>query len=249
MSILKNIAAFKNWPVFYAGRYGLLRHEFEIIHRNGVRIRVRPKTDDLKIVKSNFVTMHYIRDFVPITKDSVVVDVGAHIGSFSLIASRSACQVLAYEPEPSNFQMLKKNVELNHLENLTIFEMAVAGSSGYQEFFTYEDGSTGTHFLSSEGSDHAVKKRVQTISLEDIIKREGLSRIDFLKLDCEGAEHDILRNMSPDTAGRIGAIAMETHFGHPESSIDIPVRLKEIGFEVRTEHNGGYVYGRRIGKY
>ncbi len=58
MSILKNIAAFRNWPVFYAGRYGLLRHEFEIIHRNGIRIRVRPNTDDLKIVKSNFVTEH-----------------------------------------------------------------------------------------------------------------------------------------------------------------------------------------------
>jgi hypothetical protein len=39
---------------------------------------------------------------------------------------------------------------------------------------------------------------------------------------------------------------METHYGHPESSIDIPARLKEIGFEVKTEHHGGYVYARRI---
>jgi FkbM family methyltransferase len=246
MSVLKNIAAFKNWPVFYAGRYGLLHNEFEIIHRNGIRIRVRPNTDDLKIVKSNFVTMHYIRDFVPITKDSVVVDVGAHIGSFSVMAARIAYRVLAYEPEPSNYQMLKKNAELNKLSNLTPFEMAVSGSSGYQEFCAYEDGSTGTHFLSQKGSDHAVKKRVQTISLEDIIKKGGLSRIDFLKLDCEGAEHDILKNMSLDTAARIGAIAMETHYGHPECSIDIPARLKEIGFEVKTEHHGGYVYARRI---
>jgi FkbM family methyltransferase len=246
MSIIKNIAAFKNWPVFYAGRYGLLRNEFELIHRNGIRIRVRPHTDDLKIAKSNFVTMHYIRDFVPITKDSIVVDVGAHIGSFSVMAARIAYRVLAYEPEPSNYQMLKKNAELNKLSNLTPFEMGVSGSSGYQEFCTYEDGSTGTHFLSQKGSHHAVKKRVQTISLEDIINKEGLSRIDFLKLDCEGAEHDILRNMSLETAAQIRGIAMEAHGVHIDSSIDIPARLGEIGFEVKTEHHGGYVYARRI---
>jgi FkbM family methyltransferase len=246
MSIVKNIAAFKNWPLFYAGRYGFLRNEFEMIHRSGIRIKVRPQTDDLKIVKSNFVTMHYIRDFVPITKGSIVVDVGAHIGSFCLIAAKSADRVLAYEPEPSNYQMLKKNVELNNLKNVTIFEMAVSGSSGHQEFCAFEDGSTGSHFLSKGGSNHLVKKRVPIISLEDIIKKEGLSQIDFLKLDCEGAEHDILREMSLDTATRIRGIAMETHRVPPEFSFDIPARLTEIGFEVRTEHHGGYVYARRI---
>jgi len=249
MSIVKNIIAFKNWPLFYAGRYGFLRSEFEMIHRSGIRIKVRPHTDDLKIVKSNFVTMHYIRDFVPITKGSIVVDVGAHIGSFSLIAAKSADRVLAFEPEPSNCEMLKKNVELNDLKNVKIFEMAVSGSSGYQELYAFENGSTGTHFLCKEDSTdlpHRMKKKVPTISLEDIIKREGLSQIDFLKLDCEGAEHDILRRMSLDTAAKIKGIAMETHRVSPEFSLDIPARLREIGFEVRTEHLGGYVYARRI---
>jgi hypothetical protein len=57
MSIIKKIAAFKNWPLLYAGRYGFLRNEFEMIHRSGIRIKLGPNTDDLKIVKSNFVTM------------------------------------------------------------------------------------------------------------------------------------------------------------------------------------------------
>jgi FkbM family methyltransferase len=192
--------------------------------------------------------MHYIRDFVPITKDSVVVDMGAHIGSFSPIAARSADRVLAYEPEPMNYQMLKKNVEFNHLKNLTIFEMAVSGSSGYQDICAYVDGSTGSHSLYKKDSNHMVKKRVQTISLEDIIERERLSRIDFLKLDCEGTEHDIFRKMSFDTATPIRSIVMEAHRVPPEFSIDIPARLKELGFEVRTEHHGGYVYARRISK-
>ena len=120
MSLIKNIAAFKNWYMFYVGRYGLLRKEIEMIHRSGVRIKLRPNTDDLRIVKSNFVTKHYTKDFVPITKDSIVVDVGAHIGSFSLMAARDARKVLAFEPEPINYQMLKKNMELNNLENMAI---------------------------------------------------------------------------------------------------------------------------------
>jgi len=245
MSIIKNIAAFKNWPLLYAERYGFLRSEFEMIHRSGIRIKLRPHTDDLKIVKSNFVTLHYFRDFVPITKDSIVVDVGAHIGSFSLMAARRADRVFAYEPEPMNFQMLKKNVELNHLKNLTIFEMAVCGSSGYQDICAYVGGSTGSHSLYKKDSNPMIKKRVQTISIEDIIEKEDLSRIDFLKLDCEGAEHDIFRKMGLDTATQIRSIAMEAHRVPPEISIDIPARLKELGFEVRTEHHGGYVYARQ----
>jgi FkbM family methyltransferase len=245
MSVIKNIAAFKNWPMFYAGRYGLLRNEFEIVHRNGIRIMVRPHTDDLMIVKSNWVTHHYMRDFIPIKKDSIVMDVGAHIGSFTVLAAKMACKVLAFEPAPSNYEMLKKNVELNGLKNTLIFEMAVSGVSGYQEIFIYDDVSSGTHSLYQKGKTSVAKKWIQTISIEDIIKQESLPRIDFLKLDCEGAEHDIFKNMSEETAAKIRGIAMETHPVDLKSSIDIQFRLKELGFEVKVEHQGGYVYARK----
>jgi len=242
MPIVKNIAAFKNWPIFYAGRYGLLRKEFEIIHRSGIVIKVRPHTDDLKIVKSNFVTQHYFKDYIPIPKGSIVVDVGAHIGAFSVMVARKAHRVLAFEPEPGNFQMLKKNKEVNHFENVSIFEMAVSGSCGYQDINVYSKGSTGNHSLYQGSTKGAEKQRVQTISLDEIIRREALNRIDFLKMDCEGAEHDILRYMSFDTARKIMGMGMETHGVSPESSIDIPARLKELGFEVKVEDQGGYVY-------
>jgi FkbM family methyltransferase len=245
MSLRKNISTFKNWYLFYAGRHGLLRNEFELVHRSGIMIKVRPHTDDLKIVKSNFVTKHYFKDYVPIPKDSIVVDVGAHIGAFSVMVARKAHRVLSFEPEPSNFQMLKKNKELNHLENVSIFEMAVSGSCGYQDITVYSEGSTGSHSLYQGSAKGVEKKRVQTVSLDEIIRKEALTRIDFLKLDCEGAEHDILKHMSFDTASKIQGIAMETHRVSQECFIDIPDRLKELGFEVMVEHHGGYVYARR----
>lgn len=246
MSFIRNMAAFQNWYMLYAGRYGFLRKEIELIHRSGLRIKLRPDTDDLRIVKSNFVKKNYTRDFVPITKDSIVVDVGAHIGSFSIMAAKSAYKVLAFEPEPNNYRMLKKNMELNHLENMSIFEMAVSGISGYQDIYTYQGGSSADYSLYKRGITNIKTGRIPTISVEDIIRREDLPRIDFLKLDCEGAEHDILRNISFETAAKILGIAMETHSVPPGFSIDIPNRLRELGFEVKMSRNGGYLYARRI---
>ena len=245
MSVIKNIAAFKNWPLFYAARYGLLRQEFEIIHRSGIRIRLRPHTDDLKTVKSNLVTRHYWRDFLPITKDSVVVDLGAHIGSFTVLAAQIASKVVAFEPVPSNYRLLKANIERNGLKNAVLYQMAISGVSGFREICICEDASTGTHSFYSE-SGSTSKQRVQTISLEDLMKKESLPTIDFLKVDCEGAEHDIFGNMNAETAAKIRSIAMETHEVPVESSIDLPSRLRELGFEVRAEERGAYLYARRI---
>jgi FkbM family methyltransferase len=244
--MIKNIVAFKNWHLFYALRYGLIHTECELVSRDGLRLKVRPNTDDLKIVKSNLVTKHYMRNFVPITRDSIVIDVGAHIGAFSVIAAKSASEVFAFEPDQGNCQMLKKNKELNKLSNVHIFNMAISGYSGYRNMYFYSDGSTGSHSLYDAGKAAVVRKRVQTISIDDIIKRERLPRVDFLKLDCEGAEHEILRTMSPETAVKIIGIAMETHGLKGEACIDIPARLQRLGFEVRVEHNGAYVYARRI---
>ena len=245
MSFIRNMAAFQNWYMLYAGRYGFLRKEIELIHRSGIRIKLRPGTDDLRIVKSNFVKKNYTRDFVPITRDSIVVDVGAHIGSFSIMAARSAYKVLAFEPEPNNYRMLKKNMELNHLENMSIFEMAVSGISGYQDIYTYQGGSSADYSLYKRGITNIKTGRIPTISVEDIIRREDLPRIDLLKLDCEGAEHDILRNISFETAAKILGMAMETHSVPPGFSIDIPNRLRELGFEVKVSRNGGYLYAKR----
>jgi FkbM family methyltransferase len=245
MSFIRNMAAFKNWYMLYAGRYGFRHKEIKLIHRSGIRIKLRPNTDDLRIVKSNFVKKNYTRDFVAITKDSIVVDVGAHIGSFSIMAARSAYKVLAFEPEPNNYRMLKKNIELNQLENMSIFEMAVSGISGYQDIYTYQGGSSADYSLYKTGVMNIKTGRIPTISVEDIIKREDLPRIDFLKLDCEGAEHDILRNIGFETAAKIMGIAMETHSVPPEFSIEIPYRLRELGFEVKMSRNGGYLYARR----
>jgi FkbM family methyltransferase len=208
-------------------------------------MKVRPHTDDLRIVKSNLLKKSYTKHFIPFAEKSIVVDVGAHIGSFSIMVARRVHKVLAFEPEPSNYRMLKKNMELNRLENMRIFEMAVSGHSGYQDIYTYPSGSSADYSLYKSGMMKVQAGAIPVISIEDIIKREDLPRIDFLKLDCEGAEHDILRYMHVETAAKIMEIAMERHSVPPDVSIDLPARLNELGFEVKIDQNSGYLHARR----
>lgn len=245
MSLIKNIRTFKNWYMFYLGRYGMLRKEFIIVNRNGAKIAVRPNSDDLKIVKSNWVTKHYIREFIPIEKNSIVIDVGAHIGSFSIIAARYASKVFAFEPVQSNYKMLVKNVRLNELTNVMTYEMAVWKSSGYKEIYIYDETSTGNHSLINNYRKINTKKEIQTISLKDFLTREKLSLINFLKLDCEGAEYEIITDMDEEIANKIKYIVMETHQKERRSIIEIESKLKSLGYKVKKEQNGGYIYAKK----
>ena len=62
--------------------------------------------------------------------DANVIDIGANIGLFSLLAAQKAATVLAFEPEPGNFAILQKNCRLNAARNVTARQLAVSGTSG-----------------------------------------------------------------------------------------------------------------------
>jgi FkbM family methyltransferase len=253
MSLSKNIAVFKNWFQFYCERFGLLRKDFVLEMRNGTKLWVRPNTNDLMIARSNFVTKHYIRDFVPLKKDSTVVDVGAHIGCFSVLAAPRVSRVLSFEPEPSNYQLLKRNIELNKLMNITAFEMCVSGRSGEREFYLAKPTSTGSSTLTiplrqrtQETPDAGRRtQKVRSISIADIIAQHNLLRIDFLKLDCEGAEHEIINSLTTDISARISSIVMEYHAIEGASPDTMQDKLQKLGFETSSEYNGRYIYATR----
>jgi FkbM family methyltransferase len=245
MSLSKNIAAFENWVTFYAARYGLVRKEFTLKLRHGVRLIVRPQTEDLTIVKSVFVKRHYIRDFISLTAESTVLDVGAHIGAFTVLAARRVKRTLAFEPEKNNFELLKRNISLNNLQNATVFNMAVSGSSGVKAFHICEPDATGGHSLFRPSRNHTLTVDVKTSSIVDIMSEHNLPCIDLLKLDCEGAEHEIIDSLTPEISSKLKNIVMETHGLENRSPKHLAERLVHLGFEVRTEKNGGYIYARR----
>jgi hypothetical protein len=70
---------------------------------------------------------------------------------------------------------------------------------------------------------------IPTISLEEIIKQNNLSKVDLVKLDIEGAEYDIVKNLNNKTTACIKEFRMEYHLGEPDIIID---KLNSLGFEV-----------------
>jgi FkbM family methyltransferase len=144
-----------------------------------------------------------------------VIDLGANIGAFTMFAATRAPDVLVYSFEPfaSNVAWLRRNVEDSGLSNVAVFQLAVAGSSGQRPFFI-EPGNCMFHsFFCNEAVDGSKRRHemVECTTLDEIFKVHRIKCCHMLKIDCEGAELEILENSSPETLRRIRKIVGEYH--------------------------------------
>ena len=174
--------------------------------------------------------------------NSVVVDVGANIGAFTIFAAQWAKKVFAFEPEADNFRLLCANIELNGFKNVTPKKIAIAKKKGQQDFYIAEKQHSGAHSFLLQRYDRVLK--VETLSIADLIKAESLTKIHFLKLDCEGAEIDIIEGLSLKNAKKIEQIALEFHPRNDYSTQDMVRKLTMLGFDVRVGEQGGYIFAR-----
>ncbi|MEW6221784.1 MAG: FkbM family methyltransferase [Candidatus Hadarchaeota archaeon] len=122
-----------------------------------------------------------------VKKGDVVLDVGAHIGYFTLIFARlvgSTGKVFAFEPEPNNFVLLEKNVRANGYGNVALVQKAVSNKT--EKIKLYLSGDfTVDHAIYNSGGKKFVS--VDSTRPDDFIKNHGW-RVDFVKMDIQGAE-------------------------------------------------------------
>lgn len=139
----------------------------------------------------------------------VIVDIGANVGFFSIFAADRwpSSKIYAYEPATENYSCLRRNVEDSHLVQIVVRPEAFAGAVGQASFYLKKE--SGWHSLNSEGALSTVQ--VSTTTLEAIIQELAPAPIDFLKIDCEGAEYDALAGCSELLSGHVRFIAMEYH--------------------------------------
>jgi len=116
--------------------------------------------------------------------DWLFLELGAHIGAFTLLAARHYGQVIAVEPHPASFTLLEKNVKLNELTNVELHHAAVSDHDGLTALRLAE-GNTGSTFTEDKGGNyHVIALRPQTI-LQD-------RQPDIIKMDIEGDEYKVL---------------------------------------------------------
>jgi FkbM family methyltransferase len=130
-----------------------------------------------------------------LARGDVVLDAGANIGVFTVLAAKAVGPegfVIAIEPDSANARWLLENCRLNHLNNVAVVQEALWSSSGNWLAFDGE-GLTGRLVLANEDKKSG-RKAVATISSDDLLSRFGLSEIDKVKMDVEGAELAILES-------------------------------------------------------
>jgi FkbM family methyltransferase len=126
-----------------------------------------------------------------VSKHDVVVDLGAHVGVFSIKAAAVASRVISVEPDAYNFKLLNFNTRLNHLENLILVNSAVADYDGETKLHLHsQSGMHSIVNMRAATSVHSVNVKVR--KLDTIVKELNIERIDFLKIDVEGAELYVL---------------------------------------------------------
>jgi FkbM family methyltransferase len=197
--------------------------------REGSRaFRARVNEDNLwGAVKDNLVLAEYERAGIRLEgAHGVVIDAGAHVGLFSLLASAHARTVVALEAHPSNFALLAANVADNEAENVDARQRALWSEQGSVDLVEGPQSGAGS-ILGGEG--RAITVVADT--LDSIVAETG--PVDLLKLDIEGAEFAVLEHASDETLHRIGAIVAELHLeGQQERLAPTLDRLRESGFAV-----------------
>jgi FkbM family methyltransferase len=165
-----------------------------------------------------------------------VIDIGANQGFYSLYAASHGANVYAYEPCADNFEVLKWNVAKNNLEErVKTFNEAVAGKKGEVKLFIGLDTSgdimsrTASIRNSNRGGKDAISHSVRATTLDSILDDLRIEKCDLLKMDCEGAEYEILQNTSQRSFDKIARISMEAHENRIEEATNI---LKSAGFEI-----------------
>jgi FkbM family methyltransferase len=237
-NLLKNLS---NWWLYLAVKFGFRRDDpLTFRTRSGVVVEVPRRL--LQTFKEIFMAECYCRGMnLPAVEKPVVIDISANAGYFTLFAlSRMpGARTFSYEPIPANFNQLKRNLDLNPGQSARAFQMAVAGQPGTLTL-AYDPSDAFTTSATVNAQANAATIQVACTSLAEIFRGHKLDYCDLLKMDCEGAEYDILYNCPADVLTRIRQIAMEVHGGtKPEHNIDsLEAYLRQNGFETQRRPVG-----------
>jgi FkbM family methyltransferase len=196
-------------------KWYLIKFAESIRRQQNIYLPYRLGLQDSDVFKDIFFNRIYAVGF-PFYKDSTIIDIGAHKGYFSLFAAKYAgsnSRIFAIEPEPVNYNILVKNINCNRCSSISPQQCAISTTTGKQKLYLSESVN---HSLIKASEKHPYVKQdgsidVVTFTLQDFLHCNSLSQVDFLKIDCEGGEYDILFNTDDETFSKISTLALEFH--------------------------------------
>jgi FkbM family methyltransferase len=218
----------------------------EVITRGGTRFTVSHFLDLLTIKEIYFDNSYQLK----LKNPKVILDIGANIGTFSVLASKKypKATVYAFDPAREVYKLLVQNIRANSCDNVIPKKMAVGAKKGKTYIYAYS--ASGLSSISNKRTGGR-KEVVKTLGLKDIFNNNDIRYCDFLKMDCEGSEYNILFNTPRSLLLKIEMLAIEYHNSLLEYTGDeLAVFLRNNGYKVRvSEHHLepdiGIIYAKR----
>lgn len=226
---------------------------------NGLECYCFGEVETEYIFQEIFTAKHYVRNGITINDGDCIFDVGANIGLFALFVNqlkKKDVKIYAFEPAQQIFEVLKENVNLHSLTNISLFNYGLSSENTSDKSFTFyphmpSNSTTRPNekmqqqdalytVLDKEIVDYLYQKSEQTCcelkTLSFPISQLGIESIDLLKIDVEGDELAVLQGIEREDWGKLKQIVLEIH--------DIEGRLEVIqnilnyyGFDVTAERN------------
>lgn len=174
---------------------------------------------------------------LPASGDPLIIDVGANTGLFIIRMKQlyPRSRVFGYEPVPSNYAQLERNLELSGCDDCEIFRRGVAGLARKEKLYIHRSNIGGHSIHKSEagGDDHI---EIDLVDIDGMLQPLNGKPCDLLKLDCEGAEYEIIKGISKETAKKIKKIVFEVTPTLYDTN-EVAEHLRNIGYRL-GRHKG-----------
>ncbi|SCZ11370.1 FkbM family methyltransferase [Microvirga guangxiensis] len=169
------------------------------------------------------------------------IDVGSNVGWYALLVARKvnpSSRILAVEPQPEIFDRLVHNIRLNPFGTIKAVDCAIADKTGELTLFL-DPRNKGEASLKIVNSSQTDTIRVPAVTLLDLIRREGFTHVDAVKLDVEGAEDLILDPFFRDAPAALHPSLFIIPDVPDRWQVDLPKLLQEKGYRqtLRTRMN------------
>lgn len=172
-----------------------------------------------------------------IKPNMTIIDIGANLGYYTAIASCLAGErglVMAFEPESNFFKLLSRNIRRNDLKNVVNFKLAIAEKNGLTNLYLSNENKGHNSLINSEELKNSVQ--VKTVTLDDFLASNKITKVDMIKMDIEGAEILALEGMKNTLIKHRPLLFLEfsphSIMKINKNPMDFLLNLREIGYSV-----------------
>jgi FkbM family methyltransferase len=233
---------------FYAQRDTIINDDIHVFpprkYRHGyIEPRAFAKTTAIESYTALWATLREIyvdnmyEKYYRFKKGDIIVDAGAHIGVFTIKAAKAVGdegKVIAIEPEMDNLRFLGRNLQANSLRNVVVVKKGVWSDRGRLRLFLGKNGERHS-LLNLDAQNKFVEVDVDT--LDNILRELGVCKVDFVKMDIEGAEIEAYKGMTSALKQNLNLAISAYHVIEGEqTNKTIAPWLEENGFSVYTKN-------------